>query len=49
MTSFTLLLEGIRIPRKFVQIFLNEIDPAGCERRRQYSIRPYFGQYIRPV
>ena len=56
MTSFTLLLEGIRIPRKFVQMFLKEIDPAGCERHRQHSIRPVFwpvykasiGQYLNP-
>ena len=32
----TLEMEGIRIPQKFVQMFLKEIDPAGCERRRQY-------------
>ena len=39
-------MEGIRIPRKFVQMFLQEIDPAGCERRRQHSIRGR--QYINP-
>ena len=37
---------GIRIPRKFVQMFLKEIDLAGCERRRQHSIRRR--QYINP-
>ena len=39
-------MEGIRIPRKFVQMFLKEIDPAGCEHRRQHSIRRR--QYINP-
>ena len=39
-------MEGIRIPRKFVQMFLKEIDPAGCERRRQHSIRRR--QYVNP-
>ena len=38
-------IEGIRIPQKFVQMFLKEIDPAGCERR-QHSIRRR--QYITP-
>ena len=44
--SHTLEMEGIRIPRKFVQLFLKEIDPAGCKRRRQHSIRRC--QYINP-
>ena len=39
-------MEGIRIPRKLVQMFLKEIDPAGCERRRQHSIRR--SQYVHP-
>ena len=42
----TLEMEGIRIPQKFVQKFLKEIDPAGCERRRQHSIRRR--QYVNP-
>ena len=39
-------MDGIRIPRKLVQMFLKEIDPAGCERRRQHSIRRR--QYVHP-
>ena len=39
-------MEGIRIPRTFVQMFLKEIDPAGCKRRRQDSIRRC--RYINP-
>ena len=42
----TLEMEGIRIPRKFVQMFLKEIDPAGCERHRQHSIKRR--QYVNP-
>ena len=38
--------EAICIPRKFVQMFLKEKDPAGCERRRHHSIRRR--QYINP-
>ena len=42
----TLEMEGIRIPRKFVQMFLKEIHRAGYERRRQHSIRRR--QYVNP-
>lgn len=35
----TLELEEIRVPRSFVQMYLKEINPEGCERRRRHRLK----------
>ena len=34
----TLEMEGIRVPRTFVQFALKEIDPYGCEQRKKHRL-----------
>lgn len=36
---YTLAMEGIRVPRVFVQDLLKEMDPEGSEFRRKYRLK----------
>ena len=35
----TLELEGIYVPRLFVQLYLKEIDPEGCDHRKRHKLK----------